>query len=173
MRLKAQRSKLKAILILSIFYFLLSTLCGCEAFRKKFVRKAKGEKEVRVVTQTDEYTSGYSIIESYQRHFSFWLAAHDELIVALRRQQGSRKRRLEMANRSADELLQMRQFLIKKQQLRLDQYILKQKAIAQKLAQRRISRAQWLRIKGSLNRQKSGIKKEFSLKTIRDFLPQP
>ena len=159
------------IVILSTFYFLLSTsLCGCEAFRKKFVRKPKREKEVKVVVDTQEYKSRYSKEADYKRYFLFWRISHQELTNLLDDQEASRKRLLFTAKKIVENLEQMRQLLLPEQQSRLDTLISKQKEIIRQLDRRQLERVQKLRIKSILKKQKRQIQKEFHYQAIQEYL---
>ena len=97
-----QNSKFKVVLILSTIYYLLSTSLGCEAFRKKFVRKPKKDKEVEVVVHTQEYVSEYSTEETYKKYFLFWRTWHEELLSSLSAQDGNRKKHVFTAKKIAE-----------------------------------------------------------------------
>lgn len=163
--------KLKAILILTTVYFLLSTsLCGCEAFRKKFVRKPKGKREIKVVIETQEYDPEYSVEETYKRYFLFWRASLGELIDSLNAQDGNRKKRISAAKKIIENLQQMQQLLIAEKQTRLDDFILEQKKIVGQLDRRNLGRGKRLQIEGILKRQERRIQKEFNFRHIQDYL---
>ncbi|MCQ9207853.1 MAG: hypothetical protein NG712_00495 [Omnitrophica bacterium] len=170
MKLKTQNSKSKVILLLITYLLLLTTVIGCEAFRKKFVRKAKREKEIKVVIETYEYESRYSIEESYKRYFLFWRTAHEELINLLDRQDLSRKRRVFVAGKIVENLQHMRQLLLPEKQSELDTHILEQENILNQLQRYKLSHGQRLRIKSALKKQKRQIRKEFSYKDIQGYL---
>ncbi|MBL7084870.1 MAG: hypothetical protein ISS43_02035 [Candidatus Omnitrophica bacterium] len=169
MKLEARRLLLVFIL-LSAFSFQLSALCGCEAFRKKFVRKPKEEKQIEVVVHTQEYSSEYSPEQIYKKYFLFWRSWHEELVNSLNAQEGNRKKLISAAKKSVENLQQMRQLLLPEKQDRLDIYILEQKSIVRELNKRRLSPAQRLKIKTRLEKQRRQIQKEFGYSHIQEHL---
>lgn len=179
MKLKAESSHLrqgfggqakpKVILLLFTLCFLLSTCLGCEAFRRKFVRKAK-EKEVKVVIHTQEYESKYSIEETYKKYFLFWSTAHEELINSLNVQDGNRKKRIFAAKKVIENLQYMRQLLLLEKQVGLDTFISKLESILSQLDTYKLRRAQSLRIKSILEKQRRKIQREFSFRHIQEYL---
>jgi len=163
--------KLKTILILSILYFLFSTsLCGCEAFRKKFVRKPKRRKEVKTVIQTQEYESQYSIGEIYRKYFLFWRTWHEELLNSLNVQDGNRKKRIFAAKKIIENLQQMQKLLSPQMQQELEAFILKQRGIVEKLDRYNLSHGRRLHIKSTLEKQRRQIQREFNYKRIQEHL---
>lgn len=162
--------KFKVVLILSSIFCLLFTSLGCEAFRKKFVRKPKKEKEVKIVVETYEYESQYSPQTSYKKYFSFWRGWQDELINSLDIQHVNRKKLTVASEKIVANLDQMHQLLLPEKQKELEGYIAEQKEIAMQLQQPSLSRTQILEIKSSLERNKKQIQKEFNYKKIQQYL---
>ncbi|UCB56610.1 MAG: hypothetical protein JSV30_05215 [Candidatus Omnitrophota bacterium] len=161
------RNKLSRIIILFLF---VASLSGCEAFRKKFVRKPKGEKEIKVVVNTQEYVSQYSRKQIYEKYFLFWKAANDELLGLLNIQEVNRKKRIYYAEKIAENLLQMQQLLAPEKQKALDAYIAEQKQIVVELKKYSLSLGKKLQIKGILRKQRREVRKEFSYKNIEEYL---
>ena len=160
--------KFKAFLLLTTYFLLLTTLFGCEAFRKKFVRKPK-EKEVKIVVETYEYEAE-SAEKTYKRFFLFWRAAHEEMINSLKSQDGNRKKLVFAAEKIIENLQQMRQLLMPQMQARLDTFISEQKDIARQLNRFKLQHAQLIRIKSMLEKQRRQIQKEFNYKHIQEYL---
>lgn len=158
------------ILVLLAVICLLFSVSGCEAFRKKFVRKSKRQKEVKVVIETYEYESMYSVEETYKRYFLFWRAAHEEMINSLKSQDGNRKKLVFAAEKIIENLQQMRQLLMPQMQARLDTFISEQKDIARQLNRFKLQHAQLIRIKSMLEKQRRQIQKEFNYKHIQEYL---
>ncbi|MFA5150687.1 MAG: hypothetical protein WC433_07270, partial [Candidatus Omnitrophota bacterium] len=75
------RSKRRWFLLFT-FYFLLFTLCGCEAFVRKFTRKSKKDKvPVEMVLAPEEWKGPQMTKEEqYRQYFVFWQSWQDELI---------------------------------------------------------------------------------------------
>lgn len=163
--------KLRTILILStVNCVLLTALCGCEAFRKKFVRKPKREKEVTVVVKIQEYESKYSTAETYKKYFLFWRCRHEELLNLLNAQEGNRKKRIFSAKKIIENLQQMQKLLLPQKQIELESFISEQKGIMEKLDRYNLSRAQRLRIKSALEKQRKKIQEEFAYRHIQEYL---
>lgn len=161
------RNNLSRIMIV---FLLAGSLCGCDAFRKKFVRKPKDEKEVKVVVNTREYASQYSRKQIYEKYFLFWKAANDELLGLLDIQKTSRKKRIYYAKKIGENLLQMQKLLAPEKQKVLDAYILEQKQIAVELKKYSLSPGKKLQIKSILRKQRREVRKEFSYKNIEEYL---
>ncbi|MFH1045411.1 MAG: hypothetical protein V1727_00420 [Candidatus Omnitrophota bacterium] len=150
----------------------LTLFCsGCEAFRKKFIRKAKKEeKEVNVVVFTQEYESQYSAQDLYKRYYIFWRAAHDELIDALGAQEGNYKKRIAAAERVSENLQLMRSYLVPEKQTQLDIYISKQQDIVERVRSQMLGVGEKMNIKSMLESQKRQIEKQFFYKDVSEHL---
>ena len=170
MKVAHQSIKFKVILLVTVYCLLVTLLCGCEAFRKKFVRKAKREKEIKVVIHTEEYESRYSIEETYKTYFLFWRVAHEDLINLLDVQDGNRKKRIFAAKKVIENLQYMRQLLLLEKQVRLDAFISELERIVTQLDTYKLKRTQSLRIKSILEKQRRQIQREFSLRHIQEHL---
>ncbi len=156
---------------MSILLCLSLALTGCEAFRKKFVRKPK-KKQIRVVVSPQEYTPEHSAQEVYKKYFLFWRASHDELTDSLGAQDANRKKRISSAKKIIENLRQMHGLLILKKQARLDIFILEQESRLRELDRYNLNPGQILRIKSTLNKQRRQIEKEFDYRHIQEYLIQ-
>ncbi|NQS99965.1 MAG: hypothetical protein HQ595_02680 [Candidatus Omnitrophica bacterium] len=163
---------MKTRMLICFFIFcLMFSASGCEAFRKKFVRKSsKKEKAIRVVTQTKEYLPEASREERYKNYFLFWRSWHDELINALNAQDRNRKKQVFTAKKIVENLEQIRELLLPEGQKQLDPFLLEQKDIAKQLDAFRLNRAQVLRIKSLLEKNKRRIQEGFSYRHIQEYL---
>lgn len=170
MKFKIRNARFKIIFLLTAYSLQLTALCGCEAFRRKFVRKSERKKEVRVVTQTKEYTSEESTEETYKKYYLFWRASHDELVDALDAQDENRKKQIYAAEKIIEHLQQMRELLLIEKQRELDIFIERQRDILEQLDRFRLTRVQVLRIKSTLNKQKRRIQEEFGYRHIQEYL---
>ncbi|MBN3039266.1 MAG: hypothetical protein JW869_07630 [Candidatus Omnitrophica bacterium] len=160
------RQKTKTVIILVSMTFIFS---GCESFRKKFVRKPKEKEVVNVVVRTHEYESQYTIDELYKKYYIFWSAAQKELIEVLE-EDGSRKKKVFSASQILENLKHMRGYLVPEKQLQLDKFIAKQENIAKQLDVYRLSLAQKLIIKSTLETQRRLIERQFSYSNIKEYL---
>ena len=164
-----KNSIMRKISVLICAILCLFNLTGCEAFRKKFVRKPK-IKEVKVVVHTYEYESEYSLEKAYKKYYSFWRGAHEELISLLNARDENRKRRVFAAEKVVEALLQMQELLLPPKQTRLDDLIIAQKDIVRELDRYNLTLSQKLNILGTLQGLRRQIQKEFRYKEIQGFL---
>lgn len=160
----------KAGLLLMAYCLLLTTVLGCESFRKKFVRKKKRIKEVRVVTQTKDYDALYPPEIIYNQYYLFWRAAHDEIIRALYAKDINLKKAIASADEAAEYLGQMQSFLPDHMQSELDPFIDEYADIAKRLSVRSLNRAKRSAVNRILKTQKRQIEQRFSLKHIQEYL---
>jgi hypothetical protein len=158
------------ILILFSVLCFVFCVCGCEAFRKKFVRKPKKEKEIKVIVRTQEYEYPYSVVVAYKNYYLYWRAAHEELYQLLSSQDDNRKKRIFTAKRIVENLLQMQQLLLPEKRSKIDDYIAELNRIVQQLDRYKLTRLQKLRIKSTLDKQRRQIQKELHYRHIQDYL---
>ncbi|MDD2927377.1 MAG: hypothetical protein PHE30_00810 [Candidatus Omnitrophica bacterium] len=111
-------------LLFFIFYFLLFTLCGCEAFVRKFTRKSKKDKApVEMVLAPEEWKGPQMTKEEqYRQYFVFWQSWQDELINALT-QNAPQKKKLDCAQQAMKNLVGLRSLLNESKQKQLDIYL--------------------------------------------------
>lgn len=110
--------------LLFTLYFLLFTLCGCEAFVRKFTRKSKKDKgPVEMVLEPEEWKGPKMTKEErYRQYFVFWQSWQDELINALI-QNAPQKKKLDCVQQAFKNLVGMRSLLNESKQKQLDVYL--------------------------------------------------
>ncbi|MFA4989676.1 MAG: hypothetical protein WC576_02775 [Candidatus Omnitrophota bacterium] len=110
--------------LLFTFYFLLFTLCGCEAFVRKFTRKSKKDKApLEMVLEPEEWKGPQMTKEErYRQYFVFWQSWQDELINALT-QNAPQKKKLDCVQQAMKNLLGLRSLLNESKQKQLDIYL--------------------------------------------------
>ena len=110
--------------LLFTLYFLLFTLCGCEAFVRKFTRKSKKDKgPVEMVLEPEEWKGPKMTKEErYRQYFVFWQSWQDELINALT-QNAPQKKKLDCVQQAFKNLVGMRSLLNESKQKQLDVYL--------------------------------------------------
>jgi hypothetical protein len=164
--------RLRCTQTLILFFVLCSlfSVCGCEAFRKKFVRKPKKEKEIKVIVRTQEYEYPYTVVVAYKNYYLYWRTAHEQLYQLLSSQDDNRKKRIFTAKRVVDNLLQMQQLLLPEKRSKIEGYIAELNKIVQQLARYKLTRLQKLRIRNTLDRQRKQIQKELHYRNIQDYL---
>lgn len=78
-------SRLRRTILLFFCGFLILNMIGCEAFVRKFTRKAKKEQREEMVLVPQEYQKPKLTKEQEYRHyFLYWQSWQDELIGSLR-----------------------------------------------------------------------------------------
>lgn len=83
---------------------------GCEAARRKFIRKRKGQRTQEPIFALESgYRPGQPPAVRYQAHFAYWKAAHDELLLNLG--QTTRTRRDHAVQQAIKELVAMQALL--------------------------------------------------------------
>ena len=83
---------------------------GCEATRRKFIRKRKAvQQEGPIFALENEYRPEFPPEVRYQAHFAYWKAAHDDLLEDL--QQATVARRMRAAHQVLKELKAMQALL--------------------------------------------------------------
>ena len=167
-RLKKQITQ---IIILSILYFLLSTLIGCDAFVRKFTRKSKKENlpKQELVLVPEEYKPPKMTREEvYRQYLLYWKSWHDELINSLLGN-SSNKKQIDCANEALKNLDSLRGTLQEAKQKKLDIYInqLKdlKKEITEDLYGNNISSNRL-----TAERIRRDILRDFSYNKIKDYL---
>lgn len=159
------------IILLSTIYCLLFTSMGCDAFARKFTRKAKKDKEKKeeMVLVPVEYNAEKATKQDlYQQYFLFWKAWQEQLIDSLT-YDTNRKRSIGCASEAAGSLEQMQKLLKNEKQEELSPYIkqLRDIVIAMENDPYR-SKADYYFAAAS--RLKTQIQREFSFKKIKDSL---
>ncbi|MDD5166376.1 MAG: hypothetical protein PHQ57_03175 [Candidatus Omnitrophica bacterium] len=127
--------KIKNIVYLSMVYFLVFNLIGCDAFVRKFTRKRKGETVTReeMVLVPQEYKPTMSKEEQYRQYLLFWKSWQDEIIESLSYSK-NHKKQVKSAGEALKNLNNMRAFLNEKKQKQLDVYINQLKALKESIA---------------------------------------
>jgi len=113
--------RIKKILSVLLFCFLLLDLVGCEAFTRKFTRKSKKSDVPTQMVLTPEEYKGPDMTkeELYRQHYLYWGSWHDELINALT-QKTSLKKKIDCAQEELKYLVNMKMMLVADAQKNLD-----------------------------------------------------
>lgn len=119
----AKTRKLKLCFKLFTFYFLITSLLGCDAFVRKFTRKRDKEKipQEEMVLTPEEYRPP-AAQEQYRNFFLYWQSWQEELITALN-SKASQKRQLSCAKEALKNLNNLRPLISAAKQKKLDIYI--------------------------------------------------
>jgi hypothetical protein len=117
---------IKKILSIIFFGILLLDLIGCEAFTRKFTRKSKRtDPTIEMVLVPEEYKGpDLSKEEIYRQYYTYWSSWQDELINALT-QNASLKKKVDCAQQSLKNLVNMKMMLVDDAQKNFDREIAK------------------------------------------------
>ncbi|MDP2927365.1 MAG: hypothetical protein Q8N80_00990 [Candidatus Omnitrophota bacterium] len=118
--------RVKKILSVLLFCFLLLDLLGCEAFTRKFTRKSKkSDAMVEMVLTPEEYKGpNMTKEEIYRQYYLYWNSWQDELINALT-QKASLKKKVDCAQEALKNLVNMKMMLVADAQKNFDSEIAK------------------------------------------------
>ncbi|MCX5699317.1 MAG: hypothetical protein NTX01_06435 [Candidatus Omnitrophica bacterium] len=118
--------RVKKILSVLLFCFLLLDLLGCEAFTRKFTRKSKKpDAAVEMVLAPEEYQGpNMTKEEIYRQYYLYWSSWQDELINALT-QKASLKKKVDCAQEALKNLVNMKMMLVAGAQKNFDLEIVK------------------------------------------------
>ena len=165
------KKQITQIIILSTLYSLLSTLIGCDAFVRKFTRKAKKEnlpKQEMVLVPEEYEPPKMTKEEVYRQYFLYWKSWHDELINSLSTG-ASHKKQIACANEAIKNLEQLKSTLQEAMQTKLDVYINQLKDLKNEIVQdlygNNISANRL-----TADRIRRSILRDFSYNKIKDYL---
>ena len=105
--------RIKQILSVLLFGFLLLDLLGCEAFTRKFTRKSKNSPQAVEMVLTPEEYKGPNLTqeETYRQFYLYWSSWQGELINALN-QKASLKKKVDCAQEALKNLVNMKMMLV-------------------------------------------------------------
>lgn len=121
----AGRIQITQVIALVACCWLLAASIGCEAFVRKFTRKAKKERipKPELVLVPEQYLPPQvSPEELYRKYFTFWKSWHDELIQALI-PNANHKKQVDCAEEAVKNLMSLRGLLTEARQKKLDGHI--------------------------------------------------
>jgi hypothetical protein len=164
-------NKSKLIFIIFISVSLLS-LGGCEALKKKFVRKHKGEQteEPQVIFEPQEYPmQEFSNTELYENHYLLWKSWKGELSDSL--QEGvSYKKQIENAKEMIANLEAMKLLLQEEHQKVLVLLIQDAKKINERILSRNLNNTDFIILRNNLETLEKRVRKDYSYKKVKDFI---
>ncbi|NQT94919.1 MAG: hypothetical protein HQ572_00565 [Candidatus Omnitrophica bacterium] len=107
--------------ILILLICMNSVGCG-GAWRRKFIRRKKGEEATAPVLQPKDYEKEFTNKQFYANHFVFWKNSESELISSIQAKKS--QKRIEMfASYSLTEIKKIYELLIEDKQKELEPYI--------------------------------------------------
>lgn len=156
-----------AVLLCFVF-----SLCGCEAFARKFTRKQKKkEQPVEAMVFLPEVypDSQASIQDSYRKYFTFWSSWHDELIDSLSEASPSIRRQTDNIQEAINNLEEMKKLLQADKQSMVDPYLSSMAALKVALAQDLYSNNIWSN-RGEAEELKRKISRSLQYRQVKDLL---
>jgi hypothetical protein len=166
-----RRVFIRNITIVLILVFFLH-LQGCEAFRKKFIRKPKNKKKVEeeIVLEPQEYPESiYDNPTLYKNYYTFWKASHLELIISLEKG-NSYKKQLFLFDEVLKNLKNMKRLLTEEKQEEMDYYIQEITDEKEKLSSAKLKDSLLPRLKSKLSSIEKKIRINFSYRVIREWI---
>ncbi|MEW5758436.1 MAG: hypothetical protein AB1755_03070 [Candidatus Omnitrophota bacterium] len=159
------------IFLIFAFYFLIFVfLTGCEAFRKKFVRKqAPRAPEKAYYVPTDYPKRPGDIEDEYNEYFTFWKRSQEELIAYL---SGYYKKQIASSRRAIENLTYMRDMLKEEKAAKLTEYIKQMDLIHEEIKESHgfFMPGKSAEIAGELSVIYNDVRKNYPYKKIKDFL---
>ena len=118
--------RIKRILSVLLFCFLLLDLLGCESFTRKFTRKSKkSPAAVEMLLAPEEYKGpNMTKEELYRQYYLYWGSWQDELINALTLK-SSLKKKVDCAQEALKNLVNMKMMMVVDAQKNFDLEIAK------------------------------------------------
>jgi hypothetical protein len=118
--------KMKKLLSVLLFCFLLLDLLGCESFTRKFTRKSKNSPAtVEMLLAPEEYKGpNMTKEEIYRQYYLYWSSWQEELINGLT-QKLSLKKKVDCAQEALKNLVNMKMMLVADAQKNFDLEIAK------------------------------------------------
>jgi hypothetical protein len=126
MKLQNRISVIKILVLYCGLWAVVSGLCACEGFARKFVRKPKPQdkKEEEIVLVPQEYKAEeLNNEELYRQYFLYWKSWQDELIDNLSERGLNHKKQIDCLKEALGNLMKLRDLLEAEKQKLLDNYI--------------------------------------------------
>ena len=148
------------------------SLCGCEAFARKFTRKQKKEdkpQEMMVLKPQAYPDTKVDSKDAYQQYFMFWKSWHEELIDNLSDEPPSMRRQLDSVKEAVNNLSEMQKLLSGDKYARAGEYLVSMNSLKSDIAKDLYYSNTW-----SLRRQaedlKNRIERDLQYKQVKDEL---
>ena len=163
-------TKSKSLLLIFAFCFLVFSLYGCDAMRKKFIRTKKSESLETPIYVPVEYNQEAKSKETlYRDYFVYWQSWQDELINNLDAA-ANHKKQIECVEQIILNLEKMKILLVEEKQKSLDALILQSKKIRDQIGKPSLAETVLTQLKADLSRQKREIIQKFNYPGIKDFM---
>ncbi len=159
----------KKIISLILIFCIFSTLGGCEAFRRKFVRKKKTPDEpIEMILEPQAYPDVPVVSEAmYREYFTFWKSWHTELISFLEKGANVKKQK-ECIQEAVMNLTKLSQLLQEELSNKLIRYIKELQGIKSQIDTGNLSSDTTNILRRKLEDLKFRIDKEFVYSKVKD-----
>ena len=161
----------KLLSIIFICLFLISS-SGCQTLKRKFTRKPKTEKEnvEEVIYEPQQYPQQtLSNEDMYRNYYTFWRGWHQDLMEVLSEGQ-NHKKQVECITEIINNLNKMKDLLLPEYQAGLKDNLQKLYPIKEEIVSRRSNSANFYLMKMELERVRSKITKDYTIKKIKPYL---
>jgi len=162
---------LRRLILVSIILTFLSCE-GCEAFRKKFVRKKQAEEDTvgQVILEPQEYPEVvHDNAELYKNSYTLCKAWYSDLLDSLK-DEGSYKKQLQCFNEVLKNLSEMRNLLKEEKQQELDVCISDISKNKEQLMNSRLKNSILPQLKSNLARVEKTIRTKFNYNKIKESI---
>jgi len=158
--------KIKMLLTIVLVVLLAFEVTGCGPLKKKFTRKKKEAAPPPVYFELEKYSKEPNAV-LYRRHYIYWKTWQEELINKIA--QGYKKD-MRCSLEIISNLRDMKRLLVEEKADELQAYIEQMQEIKETLDERYITIAIKKRAKHKLERMYRAIKREFSFKSVKDYI---
>jgi hypothetical protein len=159
------------LLIWFLIIFLVSSY-GCESFRRKFIRKPKGEpkKEEMVIVPKDYSKLQLPVDQAYVQYYTYWKAWHNELLTFLS-EGSSKKKVLSCFEQVTLNLNHMKDLLNNPEKISLlEKYLSEISSLADEVSSKTMVMVTAGRIKSVSEQLSRNIQRYFSLSKVKSDL---
>ncbi len=180
--MKSEKSKVKSqnhnvklksfkfLLLVLLFYFLVFSLCGCEAFVRKFTRKPKEIKKEEPIIEPQVYPDFVLGPDAlYKDYFLFWETWSDELLVNLNEGANFKKQK-SCAEEGLDNLFKMKSLLKEESAVRLNPLVSDFAALKERIFAGNINPAEFSSLRRKVERIKAGVHRNFTFTKVKDAM---
>ena len=157
---------MRKIISISIIFFMLINLAGCETVRKKFTKKKKEPVKMPRIYQVKVYEKRPTP-ELYKKHYAFWVSWQSELIKVLGENHKKDMRCIEEIVGNLDD---MQNILVKEKADELKSHTEKLEKVKDIIFNEELTQANKDYVKRTLEREDRFIKREFNYKKVKDSL---
>ncbi len=157
----------KTVLVLVVAMAVVN-ISGCEALKKKFVRK-QSTKKVTPVLVPQDYKGIYPNAVLYSNHFNYWRSWTEDLMDCLDTQ-GSNKREKLAAERAVEDLQMMQSLLTAEKKEELAKYIKFYEGVQKKMELGQPEKMEASSIKNDLESRRRVIMRKFEPKEVKAYI---